>query len=921
MAVHASPGAYFEILDLSIYAPQLSSTNLALIGKSAKGSVEPVYCTTVRQFIDTFGTPRKGDFSALAAISYLEYGSSLWYKRIVGANAKTASVSIPKARVITDEYIGVADNTNKYIFSAKLNNKPVAGTVDIHITDPTNSSNYITVSDSNNSDGTGTFSPYTNNAITNYPNFIDYDTGEYRFTIDEKILTTLDSTSTKTVSVTYNKKAYSVTNESIKTLTATNSKTYSGYLKYSNINPDDTFLISVNTTVGDKTYTYKFTINTTVQPTNNVYTLVGKNDTTVISTDTAKSNVLDANTGYWCITLNTTTTDLNVGDVILATYVHNTSKTKTLGVIGEANPDGGVYGLAYIGTLGNVIFPGTVEIHIIESTPNDTIIAKDNSNGKFVSSSATNSIVACDNSINYTTGQLSIGLVTPPSEGFKLTANYMAKYFKTITAVAGINGGISGGSTMDIKPLIKGSILISIDDTHYLSDDYDSTLDEYVLTAHGDNIAGNGVVDYDNGVISFNSTYGTAGNDITISYLTVYAEAKAITKGKYYTGTKLKFYKDPFYGYGLRIWSPDQLVTQSPEEDWKDITFADSSKTSYFTNKVISTWCEFTLADETGTAMPVFNTLLTLTGGTDDESNITESTAIEAIEAFANYETYDINLIACPDFPGNKYVISSLITLCEVTRGDCFALVDPPQNLTPQNVVNWHNGDGLWSNENALNSSFAALYYPWIQILDSFTESLQWVPPSVKVASVFAYNDSVAEVWNAPAGLNRGRITSAQKLERQLTIGERDLLYATGTNAINPICDFVSDGIVVYGQKTLQRKPSSLDRVNVMRLLIYVTKILATSVKYLLFEPNDEITWTQYKQLVQPLLDSIKSRRGFYEFKIVCDASTNTSYYIDNNTMVAEIWMKPMKTSERIITRYIITSTSASFDSLAAAGV
>jgi len=306
-------------------------------------------------------------------------------------------------------------------------------------------------------------------------------------------------------------------------------------------------------------------------------------------------------------------------------------------------------------------------------------------------------------------------------------------------------------------------------------------------------------------------------------------------------------------------------------------------------------------------------------GGDNDEKNINESSVIRALNEFNNAESIDINLIAVPDFPGEKVIINKLIQLCEVERGDTFALVDPPQSLTVQQVVEWHNGDGQWANENSLNSSYAALYYPWVQIYNQFTESLQWVPPSVKIVSVYAYSDSVSEVWFAPAGLNRGRLFTTEKTERNLNVNDRDYMYSTMTNAVNPIVNFIADGIVVYGQKTLQRKPSATDRVNVMRLLLYMKKVLATAVKYLLFEPNDELTWILYRQLVEPFVEDIRRRRGLYEFKVVCDHTTTTPYDIDNNTMIGEIWLKPTKAAERIINRFILTSTGADFEELQAA--
>lgn len=930
MALHASPGVYFETLDLSLYAPQLSQTILALVGKTAKGSSEPTYITSVRDFIDTYGVPRKTDFSAYAALSYLEYGSSLWFKRLVGNNAKAASAEIPKAEMVNDELLSIVDNTNQYIFSGTLQQEPVPGTIEVKIVNPDNEDSFTLITDSNLNNGSGTFSPSINTSITDYPNFIDYDTGEYRFTISNEALSALSPDTSKTVSLRYNQRVYKITNESAKTIVAVDeNKSYEGLLKYSNIVPDSSFMINVSTT--NDMYTFKVGPETAES---GVYKLIGTNSSgSSVSSDATDGCTLNVKTGHWRITLLSSVDNLVVGDVILASYQYNSFKTRQLGVIGEANPDGGTYGRAYIGSLNNVIFPESVYVVVTEvndsAAVSETDFAIDNGTGKFVTTEAfstkypnVDAIQPCDNSVNYAKKTLNFGLITPPNENYKVVVSYMAKYSQLLYTATTSSSGETITSTMVIHPIVKNSLTISIKDTnHTLTDDGEgniivaSSVDD-----EGNNdglLAANGTIDYDTGAITITYLFSLdEGDEIRASYLSKYADVTAKAVGAYFDQTKMQFYKDKFIGYGLKIWSPEQYTTQTPYEDWKDITFDDSSLKTYITNKVISELIDITLADETGTAYPVFNTIVTLTGGDDDEENITSGSAILAINEFGNYETYDVNLIACSDFPGDKSVAAALLTLCETTRGDCFALIDPPSGLTPQRVVEWANGDGMYANENSLNSSFGALYYPWIQILDPFTESLQWVPPSVKIVGVYAYNDSVADVWNAPAGLNRGKINSAQKLERILTVGERDLLYATDSNAINPICDFVSDGIVVYGQKTLQRKPSALDRVNVARLLIYVAKILATAFKYLLFEPNDEQLWLQYIQIAEPYLNEIKARRGLYEFKVVCDSSTNTAYYIDNNTLVAEIWMKPTKTAERIITRFVITSTGASFDEL-----
>ena len=202
MAIHASPGVYFEILDFSTYAPRLSKTILALVGKAGKGPTTPTFISSVRQFIDTFGVPRKYDYSALAAISYLEFGSALWYSRLIGSKAKKAEVIIPKALEIYNEPIANVNSSGSYIFSGTLNYQPVPGTVEIVITDGTDPTNKVIIQD----DESGNFSPYSNLSITNFPNFIDYDTGDFRFTLDSVV-------ANDTISVVYNTKDILRSNE------------------------------------------------------------------------------------------------------------------------------------------------------------------------------------------------------------------------------------------------------------------------------------------------------------------------------------------------------------------------------------------------------------------------------------------------------------------------------------------------------------------------------------------------------------------------------------------------------------------------------------------------------------------------------------------------------------------------------------
>ena len=172
--------------------------------------------------------------------------------------------------------------------------------------------------------------------------------------------------------------------------------------------------------------------------------------------------------------------------------------------------------------------------------------------------------------------------------------------------------------------------------------------------------------------------------------------------------------------------------------------------------------------------------------------------------------------------------------------------------------------------------------------------------------------DAVADPWWAPAGLVRGRLTKPSDVEVTLTQGDRDSLYSGG-NVINPIVNFPQNGIAIYGQRTSQREPSALDRINVRRMMIYIKKVLLLSTQRLVFEPNDRFTWERVENLVNPLLDDILRRRGITEFKVICDETVNTPVRVDRNEMWCKVLIKPTKAAEIVIFELNLTNQSAQF--------
>lgn len=304
-----------------------------------------------------------------------------------------------------------------------------------------------------------------------------------------------------------------------------------------------------------------------------------------------------------------------------------------------------------------------------------------------------------------------------------------------------------------------------------------------------------------------------------------------------------------------------------------------------------------------------------------DAAIIGQANENSGLYAFQNQESYDINLLLTPGICSGA-VIATALQICEA-RGDVLYIVDPPFGLRPQQVVDWHNGMLLSDLGNAINSSYGALYWGWIKYYDQFNINEVWVPPSGHIAAVFSRTSRNTEQWYAPAGLTRGRLLTALELEYTPSQGENDLLYGSG-NAVNPIVKFPQDGIVVWGNRTLQRIDTALSRVNVRMLLIFLKKTLTSTLRTFVFEPNDSALWAQVVSTINPFLGDIQSRRGLTAYKVVCDSSNNTPERIDRNELWVSVFLKPTRSVEFIVLNLAVVNTGANFSSeqvLAAGGI
>ena len=264
---------------------------------------------------------------------------------------------------------------------------------------------------------------------------------------------------------------------------------------------------------------------------------------------------------------------------------------------------------------------------------------------------------------------------------------------------------------------------------------------------------------------------------------------------------------------------------------------------------------------------------------------------------------FDINMLVLPGIIHRLHSSVSVFAkdMCE-DRQDCFYVMDGGgYSDSISTVVN---------SLSSFDSNYVATYHPWVKILDTDKNKPVWCPPSVVLPGVIAFNDSVAAEWYAPAGLNRGGLSNVIEVKTRLTHEERDTLY---TNRINPIATFPGQGATVFGQKTLQAKPSALDRINVRRLMIAVKKYIASSTRYLVFENNTAATRNRFLSIVNPYLESIQQRNGLYAFRVVMDETNNTPDVIDRNVLVGEIFLQPTKTAEFIVLDFNILPTGATF--------
>ena len=315
-----------------------------------------------------------------------------------------------------------------------------------------------------------------------------------------------------------------------------------------------------------------------------------------------------------------------------------------------------------------------------------------------------------------------------------------------------------------------------------------------------------------------------------------------------------------------------------------------------------------------------FRLQFTLGSDGHNEATLPLSIVSQGYDLFASAENVDVSIIMQGKGVGgsaasggqtvNNFQLANYI-IDNITgqRKDCVAVISPDKSTVVNNIGNEATTLVNWRNV-LHDTSYAIVDSGYKYQYDRHNDIYRWIPLNGDIAGLCARTDQTNDAWWSPAGFNRGQIKNLVKLAFNPTKTDRDILYK---NSINPVVSFPGQGVVLYGDKTLQAKPSAFDRINVRRLFIVLEKAIATSAKYSLFEFNDSFTRRQFVNLVTPYLRDVQGRRGIYDFKVVCDETNNTAQVIDTNNFVGDIYIKPARSINFIQLNFVAVGTGVQF--------
>ena len=501
--------------------------------------------------------------------------------------------------------------------------------------------------------------------------------------------------------------------------------------------------------------------------------------------------------------------------------------------------------------------------------------------------------------------------------------------YSYLTSIAAYNYFNNGGNSLLVARIVTGSYTSATSTT--ISNYINATSSSFALETISEGIIMNssGTLNADGSLIS-----GSLDNvrwEITNSNTGSGTFNVIIRQGNDITNKKIVL--ESFTNVNLDPKSPrfissvigDQIVSYNPTENQIDITSGSFPNNSRYV-RVKNVTPTPNYLNNSGVAVSAYTASIPQNGSgsfsgatgdvkgganfyedinNTDTQGLTSGNYTNMVNLFSNKDDYSFNILLTPGLLNSAAthtsVISSIITNTQL-RGDNIYVVD---------MVGY---DGTLAEAvtqaQTRDNSYAATYWPWLRIQDPETGKRVWVPASTMIGGVYAHTDKVAAPWFAPAGINRGGLGSVLRAKNKLSQSNRDELYA---NNINPIATFPRKGIVVFGQKTLQKDASALDRVNVRRLLIELKSFIGQTADTLVFEQNSITTRNKFLATVNPYLENIKQKQGLYAFKVIMDDSLNTPDVIDRNQLVGQIYIQPTRTAEFINLDFILQPTGAEF--------
>ena len=489
-------------------------------------------------------------------------------------------------------------------------------------------------------------------------------------------------------------------------------------------------------------------------------------------------------------------------------------------------------------------------------------------------------IGAGTSSLSFTTGAASLGITAEIGDIIRLPTG------QAVT----VKTAVSGATAVSVTPVLTSQVAAGDAKGATLESRYRNLFSSFTPTTEDVEFAG-GTNDVLNIAVVDNTGAWTG---VKGSVLETFEGLSKATDAKKFSGES-NFFKDVINEQSAYVW------VGATSDVNTNLGFTPAAKSSAEFNNV-TTSKTLTSADAYGKVMA---------NGGYTASEAETDLYIKGYDKFSDTETVDVSLIL--GGPASATIQSLIVDLCDA-RKDCIAF------LSPRPASDFINKEASTATTNAIDfvntdlnksSSYAVMDSGYKYMYDNFSGVYRYVPLNGDIAGLLARTEQENEAWFSPAGFNRGQIRGVVKLAFNPQQTHRDELYK---NNINPVVSFPGEGTILFGDKTLQRKPSAFDRINVRRLFIILEKAIATAAKFQLFEFNDEFTRSQFRNLVIPFLRDVQARRGITDFKVVCNESNNPGSVIDRNEFVADIFIKPTRSINFIQLNFVATASGVSFE-------